>query len=823
MGRGETMKVVSRSLTGQWRKAVSVPGAALLLATLPAVAQQPAGSAVHARQVIEASCTKCHNTTDWAGGVAMDTLDAAKPSESPDVWEKTVNKLRGRLMPPAGEKQPSQADVDAVVAYLEGSLDAAAKSGTQHVAHVPLQRLNRVEFAESVKDLIGIDINARQDLPTEAEVDGFSNIAHALAVSPSFTEQYLSAVRRAARLAVGEPMPKLAKVTIPATTASPADFPLGTRGGLPRGGIRFTHVFPSDGEYHFNVPEEDFIDMGLYPRGAQTAATLVILIDGVEVVRKQIGGPEFLDLADRDGPVGRKAILEKVASSAQVKAGRHDVVLTYVERSRSLSNDATVGNVFGGTGGGFVPGRVSDVPIIQTAIEIEGPFAPRGISLSDSRARIFVCQPKHESEERPCAERIARSLATRAFRRPATDTDVQRLMKLYDLGRKDQGGFNSGVTELVTAVLSSPDFLYRALPTSTTVRDARPLTDLELASRLSFLMWSTGPDKELLDLAASKRLSDPAVMQAQVKRMLKDSRAKNLVENFALAWLNLDELEKVEPTDGGFNAAMRANFESEIRLFIGSVLLEDRNVTDLLTADWSFLNENLARQYGVEGVRGSQFRRVSLKNPNRFGLLGKGAVLLRTSYGDRTSPVLRGAWVLDKLVGAPPAPPPPNVNTDIGVKDGAPVTTVRARLELHRQSPSCKACHGIIDPPGLALENFDNTGRWRDVDPAAKAKIDARTELTSGKAINGPVELRQFLTERPDQFPMTVTRKLMMYALNRELEPADMPIVRQIVRDAASSNYRFSALVNGVINSELFRRQGPEPQETPRQTVARHP
>lgn len=814
---------VSRGSSGQWRKAVSLPGALLLLAALPAVAQQRADSAQHAKQLIETACYKCHNTTDWAGGVAMDTLDVAKTGESSDVWEKTVGKLRGRLMPPAGEKQPSQADVDAMVAYLEGSLDSAAKSSTRHVAHVPLQRLNRVEFAESVRDLIGIDINARQDLPTEAEVDGFSNIAHALAVSPSFTEQYLSAVRRAARLAVGETLPKMAKVTIPATTASATDFPLGTRGGMPRGGIRFTHVFPADGEYHFNVTEEDFIDMGLYPRGAQTAATLVILVDGVEVVRKVIGGPEFLDLADRDGPVGRKAILDKVASIAQVKAGRHDVVMTYVERSRALSNDATVGAGFGGTGGGFGPGRVSDVPILQTAIEIEGPFAPHGVSLSDSRARIFVCQPKSAADERPCAERIARNLATRAFRRPANDTDVQRLMKLYDLGRKEAGGFNAGVTELVTAVLSSPDFLYRALPTTTGTQDARLLTDLELASRLSFFLWSTGPDKELQDLAASKRLSDPAVMQAQLTRMLKDPRAKNLVENFALAWLNLDELDKVEPTDGGFNAAMRSNFETEIRLFIASVLLEDRSVTDLLNADWTFLNESLARQYGVDGIRGPQFRRVNLKNPNRYGLLGKGAVLLRTSYGDRTSPVLRGAWVLDKLVGAPPAPPPPNVNTDIGVKDGAPVTTVRARLELHRQSPSCKACHGIIDPPGLALENFDNTARWRDVDPAAKAKIDPRTELTSGKLINGPVELRQHLTSRADQFPTTVTRKLMMYALNRELEPQDMPMVRQIVRDAASSNYRFSALLGGVINSEVFRRQGPEPIETPRQTVARHP
>jgi mono/diheme cytochrome c family protein len=794
-----------------------------------ALAQQPASGGVPPKPLaalLDEHCLKCHNATDWAGGVALDVLDVAHPAEEPEVWETAIEKLRGRLMPPAGEKQPAQADVDALVAFLEGNLDGAAAK-TRKVGHVPIQRLNRIEFAESVRDLIGVDIDPKQALPTEVEVEGFSNIARALAVSPSFMEQYLSAARRAARLAVGEPLPKMAKVTIPATQASASAFPLGTRGGMPRGGIRFTHVFPADGEYRFVVPEEDFIDMGLYPRGAQMAATMVILIDGVEVVRKEIGGQEFLDLADRDGPGGRDEILARVASSAQVPAGRHEVVLTYVERSRALSNDTTVGNVFGGVGGGYGPGRVSDLPIIQTAIQIEGPFAPQGLSLSESRSRIFVCQPQSAAEEKPCAERIARHLATRAFRRPATDADVAQLMKFYALGRSEPGGFDAGVTELVTAVLSSPDFLYRAIASSpaTATADAQPrlLTDLELASRLSFFLWSTGPDPELLELATAKRLSDPAVMTAQVARMLKDSRANSLVENFALAWLNLDELEKVDPTDGGFNAAMRANFETEIRLFVASVLLQDRSVVDLINADWTFLNEALARQYGIAGVRGAQFRQVKLADERRFGLLGKGAVLLRTSYADRTSPVLRGAWVLDRLVGTPPAPPPPNVNTDLAVKDGAKVTTVRDRLELHRQNASCKACHGVIDPPGLALENFDNTGRWRDVDAAAKAPIDASTELSSGKVLNGPVELRRHLTSQPDQFPQTVTRRLLMYALNREVEYYDMPLVRQIVRDAAAQDYRFSALVSGIVNSDAFRRQGPEeaPHAAPsRQTVA---
>ncbi len=794
-------------------RALKVAGVCAPLAFL-ALSPLAHGQAVNATatkpldDLLQNNCVKCHNTEDWAGSLAFDTLDIGHAAQDPAIWEKTITKMRGRLMPPAGQKQPSQADIDAMVAYLETSLDANAK--TLRVGHVPIQRLNRTEFSTTVRGLIGVDIDPRQTLPTEVEVEGFANIAGALAISPSFMEQYLSAARRAARLAVGEPTPKMAKVTIPATPATASAFPLGTRGGTNRGGIRFAHVFPADGEYHFNVAEEDFIDMGLYPRGAQTVATLLILIDGVEVVRKDIGGPEYIDLADRDGPKGRDAILAKVNSSAHVTAGRHDVVMTYIERSRSLNNDATSGGSFiGGNFGGSQSGRVSDMPIIQTAVEIEGPFTPKGLSMNESRAKIFVCQPKSAAEERPCAERIAKHLGTEAFRRPVNDADLKLLMKFYDAGRSEAGGFDAGVTELVTAVLSSPDFLYRAISVSPKADESRQLNDLELASRLSFFLWSQGPDDQLISLAASKRLSDPAVMKTQVERMLKDPRADALVENFALAWLNLDELDTVDPTEN-FTPAMRTNFETEIRLFLASVLLENRSVTDLLTADWTFVNQALAQQYGIQGVRGSQFRRVKLDNEVRWGLLGKGAVLLRTSYADRTSPVLRGAWVLERIIGTPPAPPPPAVVTDLSVHEGQKVTTVRARLELHRTNPTCNACHGLIDPPGLALENFDNTGRWREVDAAAKAPIDASTVLTSGIKISGPVELRKYLVSHEDQFPTTVTKRLMMYALNREVEYFDMPQVRQIVRDARAGGYKFGDLINGIVNSEAFRRQGPE-------------
>ena len=433
----------------------------------------------------------------------MDTMDLSHPGQDPEVWEKAIGKLRGRLMPPAGEKQPGQGDVDAVVSYLETSVDAAAKA--QHVGHVPIQRLNRVEFAASVKQLVGVEVDPKQILPTEIEVEGFDNIAGALGMSPSFMEQYLSAARRVAQRAVGEPVPKKASVFSGGGGGGGGQagfgsitqyihkdgYPLGTRGG-----VSFTHVFPADGEYRFNFMEGDSIDAGLYPRGMETTATLVVLVDGVEVARREIGGPDDLSLADRDGPQGRLALVAKVSGiPAQIKAGAHTVTATFIERSWALSNDPT---------GGFGTGKVSGMPIIRDGIQVVGPFSPQGLSLSESRAKIFVCQPKSETDERPCAEKITRHLATQAFRRPVTDSDVKLLMKFYETGRAEPGGFDSGVTELITAVLSSPDFLYRAISTAPKPDQARPLNDLELASRLSFFMWSEGPDEQLLNLAANK-------------------------------------------------------------------------------------------------------------------------------------------------------------------------------------------------------------------------------------------------------------------------------------------------------------------------------
>ena len=414
--------------------------------------------------------------------------------------------------------------------------------------------------------------------------------------------------------------------------------------------------------------------------------------------------------------------------------------------------------------------------------------------------------------ERACAEQIGTDLARRAYRRPVNQADLDRLMPFYEEGRSGPGGFDEGIELMTTAVLASPDFLYRSIaPRDAAGGDSYELSAFELASRLSFFLWSQGPDDELLRLAASGELSQPAVLDAQVKRMLADPRAAVLVTNFALHWLNVDDLDAVQPDKllfPEFTEGLRQDFAEEIQRFVASVLLEDQNVRTLLTADYTFLNERLARQYGVEGVVGPQFRRVELTDARRHGLLGKGAVLLRTSYGDRTSPVLRGAWVLDKLLGTPPTPPPPGVETNLTQTEGEEPKTLRARLEQHRANPTCNACHGVIDPYGLALENFTATGRWRDHDDAADAPINASTTLPSGKPITGSVELTAALLEREDQLVQALAHQLMMYAVGRELEYFDMPQVRAVVQDAADEDYRFSAIVTGIVRSDAFRMQG---------------
>jgi hypothetical protein len=720
-------------------------------------------------------------------------------------------------MPPPGNPQPDQPRVDSLIAWLEHTIDRDAV--LPPAGHVPIQRLNRTEYAAAVRDVVGVEIDPVDVLPAEIEVDGLDKIAAALSVSPAFLEQYVAAARHVAHLAIGEPLPKVASVSFPPppNEEDQDDYvdgmPLGTRGG-----VRFTHNFLADGEYRITMTD---LDIGQYARSLESENTVVMLLDRHEVFRTQLGGRDELMFYNREGAPAKAKIMERFTKiPVPITAGVHELAITFIERSRAATEDHIFG--FQPYGGFSYTGKMR-VPKIIGAIQVEGPFGVTGVSRTTSRDKIFVCTPKTSSEERACAERIATTLAARAFRRPAGPDDVERLLPFYETGRA-AGTFDTGIEQLVTAVLASPDFLYRAIaPSADDHGETFALDAFELASRLSFFLWSQGPDEELLKLAAAGKLGDADVIEQEVERMLADPRAQSLVTNFALRWLNVDEIDAVDPDDQlfpSFTDALRDDLAQEIELFVASVLLDDRDVRELLTADWTFVNDRLARHYGMSGVHGPQFRRVAVEDDVRHGLLGKGAVLLRTSYGDRTSPVLRGAWVLDKLMGTPPTPPPPGVETNLDTPEGEKPKTVRARLEQHRNDPNCKACHGVIDPYGLALENFSVTGQWRDTDPVADEPIDATSELSSGQVVNGPIELRRLLLQRPDQFVQALTTKLMMYALGRELEYYDMPQVRTIVHAAARDDYRFAALVVGIVNSDAFRLQALPHVESPGVTAS---
>jgi hypothetical protein len=775
-----------------------------VLITTAVLAQVGQTGAPPARKTIDTYCVSCHNSKAKAGGVTLEGLHLDAVHDDADIWEKALRKLRGRQMPPPGSRQPDQQEIDALVAWLEKELDGSPASMPRRAGHVPIQRLTRTEFATTVNDLLGVELDAEALLPAEIEVHGFDNVAAALSISPAFLEQYVAAARVAAKLAIGEATPKLSSAYYPQplTADQPGHvdgLPLGTRGGM-----RFRHAFPADGEYRFSIGD---LGIDLYTRAVETRHTVIIVVDGREVFRESLGGADDLKLIDQGGAPARAEIMKRFTNiPVKMKSGTYDVGVTFVERARIESDEFV----------GFLPGdefsRGDRAPRVIAGVRVEGPFNSPGVSETPSRRKLFVCK----NQDTACARRIAENLARRAFRRPVSSADIDSLMPYFDNGRA--AGFDAGVEQMVSAVLVSPEFLFRAIKTPAPVRlkpdttsaAAFPLSDLELASRLSFFLWSQGPDEALLKIASAGKLRAPEVLQAEALRMLKDPRASSLVRNFALKWMDLDNLREAEPDPNlfpTFNDQLRTDLAVEVDSFVKSVLLEDRNVTDLLTANHTFLNERLARHYGISGVLGPQFRRVTLDARQRWGLLGKGAVLLKTSYGDRTSPVLRGAWIMDKLMGTPPTPPPPDVDTDLSQPKGAAPKTLRARLESHRSKPGCNQCHGVIDPIGLAMENYDAIGRWRDKDLEANAPIDAKTVLPSGRAVDGPSELREALFGGRDLFVRTFTEKLMMYAVGRELEYFDMPQVRTVVRRAASQDYRLSALVSGIVASDAFRMQ----------------
>ena len=762
------------------------------------------GADDHWRMVGE-YCVSCHNTTDWAGKLALDAIaheEQAIAGEA-ETWEKVIRRMRGRLMPPPGEPRPANADLDSFVRWLETRIDAAA---TQHVepGYVPLHRLNRREYANAIRDLFALSFDPATLLPQDDLSEGFDNVAKVLQVSPTFLDQYLAAARTIAVQAVGNPSARPAGTPYTNPYGGPQHFhveglPLGTRGGF-----AVEHIFPVDGEYELNIND---MARALWVEGMEFENTVVAMVDGRKIYEMKIGGDEDQKAIDQKGDPPVDAINKRLRNIRfRTTAGQHRVVVTFRARTYAES-EARLASL--------VPGGGEERVLKIRSFEIRGPFATEGVSTTASRQKIFTCQPATVADEPACAAQIIGRIARLAYRRPLTDADRGNLLQAFTTARSGRG-FDEGIRAAITRVLASPDFLYRPepAPAGTAPGQAFRLDDLQLASRLSFFLWSSLPDEALLDAAAAGKLSDDAELARQVRRMLADPRAQSLAKDFAFQWLGMGKLADIEPDPNIFPYAanhrdiegdLREDFREEIRLFVDSVLRGNHSVVDLMTADYSFLNERLAVHYGVKDVKGAAFRRVTLPDPVRFGLLGKAGVLMVSSYPNRTAPVLRGAWILDNVTGTPPTPPPPNVEALKETPPGAKVLSMREQMKVHSTQKSCFSCHGVMDPLGLALENFDGVGRWRDRDRFAEEAIDASGVLPDGRAINGPVDLRNALIADPEQFVQTVTTKLLIYATGRPMEWHDMPVIRGIVHRAASDEYRFATLLTEVVKSPLFR------------------
>ena len=816
-------------LAGQLRSAeqVPVPGPGAAPVSAPA-AQAPAPAAAATvsaqRALINQYCVACHNDRVRTGGLSLADFDPDAAGQHPEVAEKVIRKLRGGLMPPAGARRPDSESAVAFVSWLENKIDAAVAGGNP--GRVPLRRLNRREYQYAVRDLIGLNIDATAWLPDDNIKGNFDNNAAALQVSPNFVDQYIYAARSVALEAIGNPkaqplMTTYGDVANMVISLPPSGAPGTGRQqhrleGMPfgtRGGFIVEHNFPAEGEYELTIG-----DMALareVPR-MEFENTVIALLDGVEFYRTTIGGDvDHKNIDQKLDPAVEEinGRLRKIRFRAP--AGQHKLAITFVHRSFAESDERT--RTVALEGG---QERIQ----AAHALQIRGPLAVAGLNGSASRARIFICEPKAPREELPCATRIVENLARRAFRRPVTAEDVNPLMAFYKSGAAG-GGFDGGVRDALSAILASPQFLYR-VEAGDAAGGIRTLSDLELASRLSFFLWSSLPDDELLKLATDSRLGKPEVLAAQVTRMLADPRARALSDDFAFQWLHLSKLDEITPDRAQFPHASglldpRALFKEELRLFIDSVLRSDRSLFELLTADYTFLNERLAMLYGIETVKGSHFRRVTLETTARHGLLGKGAILMMTAYPNRTSPVVRGAWILDRLLGTPPADPPLNVPSLPENRRGQPAKTLRARLEQHRTNPTCFACHGVMDPLGFALENFNAVGQFRANDPDTLTPIDTAGQLPNGTAIAGPDDLRRQLVERPDrQFAYAFTENLLTYALGRSLDYRDMPTVRRIVRQAGADNYRFKSFVLGIVSSDAFRKREGERREPASTTTA---
>jgi hypothetical protein len=759
------------------------------------------------RPVVDKYCVTCHNERLKTAGLALDKMDLARVPDGADVWEKVVRKLRGNMMPPAGRPRPDATTVDALVTSLETALDSAALTHP-NPGRTLLHRFNRTEYGNAIRDLLSLDVDVAALLPPDDSSYGFDNIADVLGVSPLLMERYVSAAEKISALAVGDP-------SIPATaetyrlkldytqTDHIEGLPIGTRGGT-----LIHHTFPLDGEYVIKIK----LTRGSvgYIRGLEFPHNLEISLDGERVLLAPVGGPSDYHVNVINNPAAAAMIEARLRPRVRVKAGPHDVAATFVLVAGGSSTGPQTLRPFLSTQD---PLYIQGLPTIES-VTIEGPYKAVTPPNSPSRRAVFACRPSKPTDEAACARTILARLARRAYRRPVGEPDVQPLLQLYETGRRG-GTFDGGIELAMQGVLTSPDFLFRAEsdPVDVAAGSAHRITDLELASRLSFFLWSSLPDEPLLIAAGQGRLHEPATLTQQVRRMLADPRAERLVANFGGQWLQLRNLpSKVPQYDEypDFDDNLRQAMRRETELLLGSVVREDRNVLDLLSANYTFVNERLARHYGMRGITGSEFRRVTLTDPNRFGLLGQASILTVTSFPARTSPVVRGRWILENIIGTPPPPPPANLDTNL--KDADRPQTMRERMESHRSNPACATCHRVMDPLGFSLENFDAVGVWRGSDHGNR--IDPSDTLADGTKVDGPVALRQALLRRPEMFVGTLTEKLLTYALGRGLASYDMPAVRTIVRGAGAHEYRFSSIVLGIVNSVPFQmRLKPSPTD----------
>ena len=763
-------------------------------------ATNPAAPPVSApRDVIATYCTSCHNQRLRTAGLTLDSISVDDVAGSAEIWEKVVRKVRGGLMPPAGARQPDAPTRDAFVTSIEAELDRAW-AAHPNPGRPLLRRLNRAEYANAVRDLVALDVDVAALLPPDDSAYGFDNISDALNVSPSLQERYLAAAEKIGELAIGDPeagtLSDTYHVRGDVSQNQHLDgMPLGTLGGT-----RVTHFFPRDGEYV--IQTRLFRTNFDNPRGIEYPHEFELTLDGERVHHATIGGAADLSAAFALPKETADAIDERLAVRIRVRAGPHDVVAAFIGSAPTM--DATKLRPF--LKSAFDTLDWTGRPHVRT-VTVTGPFNATGPGDTPARRRIFTCRPAGSSNEESCARQIVATLARRAFRAPVNETDMQPLLAFYRSGRQE-GSFDLGIERALQLILASPKFVFRAErdPAELKPGSVHRVSDVELASRLSFFLWSSIPDDELLAEANAGRLKDPSVLERQTRRMLADPKAQALVSNFAGQWLHLRNLRNAQPHADDFpdfDDNLRHAFQRETELLFESVMREDRSVVDLLRADYTFVNERLARHYGIPNVYGSQFRRVPVTDDARKGLLGHGSLLTLTSHATRTSPVLRGKFVLENILGTPPPPPPPDVPTLKENEKGQKPKTVREQMAEHRANPTCASCHKIMDPIGFALDNFDAVGAWRTED--AGAPIDASGELTDGTRIDGVVSLRKAILARPDLFAGTMTEKLLVYALGRGLDDHDMPVVRAILRTAAAHDYRFSSLILGVVGSVPFQ------------------